>query len=389
MPFPQKTARTIQVTETCNALCGLGAKVDLFWAGCKGRGWREAGLSFYGVKPYEGLRLHQIPSLLPSRTSRLRLSWRTPFDLLCAACFSAMTGRSGKERWVLYTRDLDLARRLFPIARRRGILAVYEAHDLKQRAMAAEAEEAGRRPNPAKLARIVRLEKTVFLSADAVTAVSEGTVDAVRSVCPETDVHLVPNGVRLLEREETRVGGVPGGPVAYSGHLYGWKGVERMIQALKALPGIPFFILGGDEDPSHLEKLRTRMAEAGLMDRGTLRGFVPPSEVRSHLVQARALILSLPDTHYNRHFTCPLKLLEYMTTGVPIVASDLPTVASIARHDREAWLVAPDEVSALTQGIRRVVDDTELSQRLGRAALERVGEYSWEERARKILALAE
>jgi len=270
-----------------------------------------------------------------------------------------------------------------------GIPTIYEAHDLKQEALRMEMEEKGQHVDWTKLSRITRMENTVLKFADAVVSVSEGTLDSIQSLTPDGIHCLIRNGVRLPRPEELRLGGVPGGPVAYSGHLYGWKGVDLMVQALAAVPKVPFFILGGDEDPGTLGALREQMTLMGLHDRGELRGFVPPREVRSHLMQARVLVLSLPDTYYNRRFTCPLKLLEYMSTGIPIVASDLPTVSQLVRHNKDALLVPPGDVHALSEGIRRLLSDADLSRRLGTSAVERVAQYSWDRRAEMILNLAE
>jgi len=90
-----------------------------------------------------------------------------------------------------------------------------------------------------------------------------------------------------------------------------------------------------------------------------------------------------------RHFTSPLKLFEAMAAGRPIVASDLPSVREVLEDGVHALLVPADDPHALAAAIRKLDSDEDLRKRLARAAGDKVRQYSWDERARKILRLLE
>ena len=76
---------------------------------------------------------------------------------------------------------------------------------------------------------------------------------------------------------------------------------------------------------------------------------------------------------------CPIKVLEYMAAGRPIVASRLPVVRELLSHEETALLCKPDRPRHLADAIRRFLDDPALGRRLGgeaaRAARER---FTWE-----------
>jgi hypothetical protein len=79
--------------------------------------------------------------------------------------------------------------------------------------------------------------------------------------------------------------------------------------------------------------------------------FRPYKEVADN--QAAADVLLLPNTGQNAmsaRYTSPLKLFTYMASGIPIVASDIPSVREIV-DDASALLVAPDDAEALAEGI--------------------------------------
>jgi phosphatidylinositol alpha 1,6-mannosyltransferase len=70
-------------------------------------------------------------------------------------------------------------------------------------------------------------------------------------------------------------------------------------------------------------------------------------------------------------------LLEGMGSGLPCLAADAAGVLEFARHGRNAWLVPPNSVAALTQGLRRLLLDSDLRQRLAAGGLTTAGQLTW------------
>jgi len=94
-----------------------------------------------------------------------------------------------------------------------------------------------------------------------------------------------------------------------------------------------------------------------------------------------------PWTEFSADYTSPLKLFEYMASGVPIVASDLPSMKEILRHGENAWLVRPGDPLALAEGIRILLSDRKRAESLAKTAREDVRSYTWEARAAQIIDL--
>jgi len=83
----------------------------------------------------------------------------------------------------------------------------------------------------------------------------------------------------------------------------------------------------------------------------------------------------------------PLKMFEYMAAGKPIIASDLPVLREVLAHEHNALLVPPQNLEAWLAAVRRLQDDEQLRQELGRtASREQASLYSWDARARTVLA---
>jgi glycosyltransferase involved in cell wall biosynthesis len=71
-------------------------------------------------------------------------------------------------------------------------------------------------------------------------------------------------------------------------------------------------------------------------------------------------------------------LLEAMGSGLPSLAASAGGVLEFARHGENAWLVEPNDASALADGLRRLLDDGALRQRLPHGALETAHERRWD-----------
>ena len=103
--------------------------------------------------------------------------------------------------------------------------------------------------------------------------------------------------------------------------------------------------------------------------------------------QRAADVLVLPnrrDGGQSEYFTSPMKMFEYMASGTPLVASNLPSLREVL-SETNAFLVEPDSASALAAGIREVLSRPEQAQSRALQAHHDVAKYSWHQRAQGII----
>jgi phosphatidylinositol alpha-mannosyltransferase len=82
-------------------------------------------------------------------------------------------------------------------------------------------------------------------------------------------------------------------------------------------------------------------------------------------------------------------LLEAMAAGTPVVATDLPGYANVARRGRDALLVPPGDPDALATAIRRVLDEPALVEELVASGEQRAATFSTDRLAVLYLDLYE
>jgi glycosyltransferase involved in cell wall biosynthesis len=135
-----------------------------------------------------------------------------------------------------------------------------------------------------------------------------------------------------------------------------------------------------------MQRWRQRAGELKVQDRIIFQGQVTPQKVREFLHEGTVGVLPLTKDLISASFTSPLKLFEYMAAGIPIVASDLPSMREILNPGINAVLVKPDDPEALALGIRALLADRKLADQLSRQASADAAQYSWMNRGKRIIS---
>ena len=83
---------------------------------------------------------------------------------------------------------------------------------------------------------------------------------------------------------------------------------------------------------------------------------------------------------------CPIKVLEYMASSRPLIASNIPIVRELVREDVDALLFSPNDPDDLANKVLMLLNDVELSKRLADSATERaLTKFTWHESQKKLL----
>jgi glycosyltransferase involved in cell wall biosynthesis len=379
--FPLERANGIQSMETCHALASRGHDVSLVVRPDTHTPPRDP-FAFYGVPRIPSLQVEVAPITGPA-TSR-RAGYLT-FAVGRAA------GRSRQD--VIFTRDLGLASLLLRLPASLRAPLVYEAHGIAADVAAALPEliTGAARASAAKLRRLARREERVWRGADGYVTITAGLArELQRRFGPRAHLAIVPDGARGAESEafadDTATAADPEKlfTIGYAGHLYPWKGVDLVIEAVAAITDARGLIVGGHAGEPDLARLEALARQLDCATRVTFTGLLPPAAVATRLRECDVLTLPNPASALSSEFTSPLKLFEYMAAGRPIVASGLPAIREVLRDGENAVLVAPGDPQALVAGIERIRQDAGFGERLARQARADVRQFTWARRAERL-----
>lgn len=179
--------------------------------------------------------------------------------------------------------------------------------------------------------------------------------------------------------------------VAALGRLVYKKGfrvlLDAMIGVLRDCPRVRL-VMGGD-GPLRAE-LSTQADQLGISERVTFTGRVPWDEVPAFLAAAHIFALPSIRDEYGNVDGLPTVLLEAMSSGNAVVASDIGGVSQVIEDGKTGMLVPPGDIKALTHALLQLASDQQKRLDIGLSARQAVEDtFNWDSVCRQLIDLFE
>ncbi|MDX2253581.1 MAG: glycosyltransferase, exosortase A system-associated [Nitrospira sp.] len=238
-----------------------------------------------------------------------------------------------------------------------------------------------------------RLETWVCKNADAVVVICEGLKrELIGRGIPHDKITVVQNGVdvEVFDSSRRQESGVPLSEesrnrkmIGFMGSFFRWEGLELLIEAMARLTKMRsdtgLLLVGGGE---MVAELRAKVQQLNLGQHVVMPGQVSQAQIPA--LYAKVDIMAFP-----RHSTkltemvTPLKPLEAMAMGKPIVASDVGGHKELIQHEETGLLFRAGDVDALVAQLCRCLDNEDLRRLLGKQGSAWVrSERSWDKTTR-------
>ncbi|WSX88783.1 glycosyltransferase family 4 protein [Micromonospora sp. NBC_00898] len=167
--------------------------------------------------------------------------------------------------------------------------------------------------------------------------------------------------------------------LVYSGVAAAKRGLGVMVEALPELPAAHVAFVVNKPDSAYVKGLLTRAGELGVADRVHVLPYVPHDQVVPFLSGAQVGVI--PIQHWPNHEIALItKFFEYSHARLPLVVSDVRTMAETVRETGQGEVFRAEDVADFVRAVRAVlVDPTRY-----RAAYERPGllaQWTWEAQA--------
>jgi len=231
---------------------------------------------------------------------------------------------------------------------------------------------------PGLLARIQDVEDSCLREADAVITVSDLTREVLirRGVDPEK-IRVVPNSADQAFFEASRNEADIRHPVTsrifgYVGSLHPWQGVGLLLDAWALVaeewPDVTMMIVHGGRSAA-AKAIKARISRLGLGGRVVLHPPASPDALAALISGMEFTCAPLLETFRNTaQGCCPVKIVESMAAGTPVLASDLRVNRAIISHDYDGFLVRAGDARAWAVAIRALLEDPFRTRGLANAA---------------------
>jgi len=246
------------------------------------------------------------------------------------------------------------------------------------------------------LAKIKEQEFATLHLSDAIICPSNVTREYIASLgLSRNRITVIPNGVSPSDFSASplppRKDRIP--TLLYIGTLADWQGLEVVIKALpKILESQPVQLRIVGRGRSRQRKfLSKQIRKLGVEGSVSVQPAVPHHEVPALIADSDICIapLGLNDRNVTQG-ACPIKVLEYMASSRPLIASNMPIVRELVREDMDGLLFSPNDPEDLARKVLMLLNDVELSKRLAESGTERaLTKFTWHESQKKLVKVYE
>ena len=215
------------------------------------------------------------------------------------------------------------------------------------------------------------LKRLTSLRVAAHVGVGQRTAREVEALIPlrRGTARTIHNGITPDEPPGKRPKQDARPTIGASGRIEHQKGLDVLLEALTALPQANLRVIGDGSARAGLERLAARL---GVADRVTWTGWT-----RNPRAELATIDVFVQPARFEGF---PLAILEAMVAELPVVATDVGSVADAVVDGLTGMLVPPEDPAALAGAIESLLDDPHRRAEIGRQARARVLEQFTAER---------
>jgi glycogen synthase len=218
--------------------------------------------------------------------------------------------------------------------------------------------------------------RLIWKNAFTVIANSNGLRLLAHTFDSRFEIPIIPNGVDVeLFKTGERDWSSP--RLLSAGRIVHQKGLDLAMHALGGLKELnwEWHIAG---DGPQMQALRSLAQELGIDDRVFFLGWQSREQIMESYREANVFLFP------SRHEGMPNAILEAMSSGLPVIATCIAGNEELVIEGQTGYLVPSEDIEALQNALKKILNDSVLRQQMGAASRRRVEEnYSWESTAQQ------
>ncbi|WP_345972581.1 glycosyltransferase family 4 protein [Sulfurimonas diazotrophicus] len=169
--------------------------------------------------------------------------------------------------------------------------------------------------------------------------------------------------------------------LCYIGGISKIRGIDEVVQAMGSVPS-GILTLAGSFAPASLE---TEVKKYAGWKRVNFVGYLDREGVRDVMARSMAGVVTFLPAH-NHIDSQPNKMFEYMSAGIPVIASNFPLWRSIIEKNYCGLCIDPLDPTAIANAMQYILSHPEEAERMGRNGREAVEtKYNWSAEETKLM----
>lgn len=283
------------------------------------------------------------------------------------------------EKLVIYTRDFKQMRLSIKNLKNnmQDIKFVFEAHQILSQNYCRDGEYK-------KSREMKELENFVFSNVDELVCITSILSSEIKKVFPScANVHhILPVGFNkdflTIQHQENKKY-----DVIYSGNFSEWKGLDILIEAISIIKhqcnrDIKAVLIGANDQTK--KQYEDQARELDIFDNIEIVKRVDHKEIYDYIAQSKVGVLSNKYDADGLLFTSPLKLYEYLGSGLKVVVSRLPSIESNI-DESLVYYATPENPDSFAINIIKALNDKKFNPQF---VSNFAKDYTWKARADKF-----
>lgn len=173
--------------------------------------------------------------------------------------------------------------------------------------------------------------------------------------------------------------------ISYIGSFDMHKGILDLLETFSEVEiNLPLLLIGG-KTTNEIMKINEVVKSLKLDGRIKITGWVNKDKVYELLQQTILGIVPLKPDFFNKYLTSPLKIFDYFSCGIPILASDLPSIRELIKENETGFFYEAGNANNLKAKFIEAVSDRARLKIMSNNIYNCARNYLWEERAKLIL----
>ena len=196
-------------------------------------------------------------------------------------------------------------------------------------------------------------------------------------------ISLVPNGVDISLFEGEKV--YDKKLVLFSGAMYHHRGIDVLLEiapkVIESIPEVKFVLLG---DGPEMKKLKDIVGCKNISKNVVFKGWIDRDKIPTELKNATIGIGPLKLTTVTKN-ALPIKVLEYMASGLPIIAKRGTLPNDVLEDGKNGFLI--DNNKELGEKLILLLNDLKLNEQMSEKSIQMIQKFSWDKVIQSIIVL--
>jgi glycosyltransferase involved in cell wall biosynthesis len=296
--------------------------------------------------------------VLPAELIKSKFGWAKLHPNLKVKCF-AVKGKSKRKYYSWSAQQIEELEASFVITRHHGVLNALLSSRQKQHLYFFETHDffmdLGIRDDVSYKKRWKQwlIERIRFPKLDGLLHLNTYQYELYNERLPDIKKGIFPTG--LVKQRVTGNGTKK--RVVYIGSLNPRLGLSWLVDLAANFPDDHEFYIVAGKTQQEIDYFIGMFEGKSLPKNVTITGWVNKERLGEIMSEARVGLLPLADTFFNRFLTVPLKLLDYLAFGTPVLASKMPCIEEFIEEGKNGYFVDWSDRNKLIDKIKDITEN--------------------------------